>query len=176
MSSLHIINTGVPGVLFCHTFIMHARLTLCAGSFFFFLYAHALSMPWTQAALFPLCHVLRLRLGAAHWRRQWLIIRFKVIICSTIEMSPTWEMHLGNSRRSFAIATDIILSLVCENELSDMTVQRQVYHTHRSKSCSIFASIIKHSVRLKQILIKCLHRCSFQSVLFSLFVGYVIQC
>lgn len=33
MSSLHIINTGVPGVLFCHTFIMHARLTLCAGGF-----------------------------------------------------------------------------------------------------------------------------------------------
>lgn len=28
MSSLHIINSRAPGVLFCHAFIMHARLAL----------------------------------------------------------------------------------------------------------------------------------------------------
>lgn len=33
MSLLHIINTGVPGVLFCHTSIMHAGLGLLAGRF-----------------------------------------------------------------------------------------------------------------------------------------------
>lgn len=50
MSLLHIINTGVPGVLFCHTFIMHARLTLCAGTLISC--ARALAMQWVLVALF----------------------------------------------------------------------------------------------------------------------------
>lgn len=64
MSSPHIINTGVPGVLFCHTFIMHARLTLCGGSFI--PNAHALPLQWVQAALFFFLSLLHLRLGAVH--------------------------------------------------------------------------------------------------------------
>lgn len=61
MSSLHIINTGVPGVLFCHTFIMHARLTLCAGSYTS--NAHALPLQTGTGSTFPLLSPLHLRLG-----------------------------------------------------------------------------------------------------------------
>lgn len=72
MSSLHIINTGVPGVLFCHTFIMHARLTLCAGNFI----SNAHALPQQEktgmgaGSSFLLLFLLHLRLGANHLKQQ----------------------------------------------------------------------------------------------------------
>lgn len=175
MSLPHIINTGVPGVLFCHTFIMHAMLMLCAGSFIS--YAYALPLQWVQA--FLLFSVLRLRLGAVHWRKQWLIIKFKVIICITIDKSPAL-MYLRNNGNPFATAANIMFNLVCCLVWWVVGYDSAEYIIRTGASLvstlSILVSIIKHSICLKQILIKCVHWCSFQSVLFSLFVGYVIQC
>lgn len=183
MSSLHIINTGAPGVLFCHTFIMHARLTLsvCAGSFYF--WGTCTSSARGQLFFLLPIRLVCLRLGGAFiWRQRRLIMKFKVIICSTIEMClpPTrLEKFIPmNSGEAICHCHEYYVRLWCvcvwEREwVVGMWQCRGKYIIGAQErglvsTVAILVSIIKHSVRLQQILIKCLHRRSLQSALFLL--------
>lgn len=122
--------------------------------------------------------------GTPRWRKRWLIIRFKVIICSTIKkkkrkrkMSLNWEIYPGNNgETNHCCLQTLCFAQAWENESRDTTAARQAYNKQGRSAVSIFVSIIKHSTRLEQILIKCLHWCSLQFTLFSLFVGYVSRC